>query len=346
MLEVILDILLFLCFCCYSDGPSTGFLLDFQPGVDVVCEEAFTRLVKVPDLVDVLDLVLELDGFGQFRAAPCSNQGAFLVRMDAFGGSLYRLFGHFFLHTGSTEGKQEFAVMAVRQDRMVEVTWRQNLTLDEPKVLLDVGVTRGGDEGRMSLGVDTGFVDPRVQGGDIDVMDLLSGGDMMVELDRIGTTPTESVAWIQGLGELKVGQKRADVRGGVFETGPFTFPHVDDIVPLFSKVLDLLLGGLVDILHGPIKVTYMGFVAVRITGRASMGETTLKFVYGPGVVAVDIHEANGRDANLPGIANMLNVLLLGTPGKPFDGYSGLVDGVAPTTDGFTGETVRDHTVHA
>ena len=87
--------------------------------------------------------------------------------------------------------------MTVRQDRMVQFTRRQDLTLDETKVLVDVGVTRGGDEGRVSLRVDTGFVDPWVQRGDIDVMDLLSGGDMMVQLDGIGTPSTERVAGIQ-----------------------------------------------------------------------------------------------------------------------------------------------------
>ena len=32
--------------------------------------------------------------------------------------------------------------MAVRQDGMVEVTWREDFAFDETKVLLDVGVTR------------------------------------------------------------------------------------------------------------------------------------------------------------------------------------------------------------
>ena len=77
-----------------------------------------------------------------------------------------------------------------------------------------------------------------------------------------------------------------------------------------------------------------------------MGEAPLKFVHGPGVVAVPIHEANGRDANFAGIASMLNGLFLATPGEPFQGDAGLVDGVAPTTDGFTGDAVRDHPVHA
>ena len=254
MLVIILDVCLFLFFCFYPGGPPTRFLLDFQPSVVVVCEQSFTGLVKMPDLIDVLDLVPELDGFRQFRAAPCASQDALLVGVDAFSCSFPGAFGHFVLHTLCTEGKGEFSLMAVRQYGMVEVTWRQDLALDQAKVLMDVRVTRVGDETRMSFGVDTGFVDPRVQGGDIDVMDLLSGGDMVVQLDSIGTTSTESVAWNEGFCEDQVSQKGTDVRGGVFETGPITFPDLDDIVPLLSKVLDPLLGGLVDILHGSIIV--------------------------------------------------------------------------------------------
>ena len=54
----------------------------------------------------------------------------------------------------------------------------------------DVGVTRLRDEARMSFGVHTGFVHPWVQGGVVDVMDLLTRGDTMVQFDGIGTTPT------------------------------------------------------------------------------------------------------------------------------------------------------------
>ena len=50
--------------------------------------------------------------------------------------------GHFFFHTSGTEWKQEFSLLAVRQDGMVQVTWRQDFALDETKVLTDVGVTR------------------------------------------------------------------------------------------------------------------------------------------------------------------------------------------------------------
>ena len=88
MLIVFSDISLFGFLSVYSVGPPTGFLLDFQPSVDVVFEESFTRLVKMPDLIDVLDFVPELDGFRQFRAAPCPSQGTLLVSVHTFRASL------------------------------------------------------------------------------------------------------------------------------------------------------------------------------------------------------------------------------------------------------------------
>ena len=34
------------------------------------------------------------------------------------------------------------------------------------------------------------------------------------------------------------------------------------------------------------------------------------------------------------------------PGQPFEGHLGLIDVVAPSAHGFTGQTVGDHAVHA
>ena len=63
MLEVILDVGLFLFLCFYPGGPPTGFLLDFQPSVDVVSEEAFSSFFEMPDLVDVLDFLSQVHRF-------------------------------------------------------------------------------------------------------------------------------------------------------------------------------------------------------------------------------------------------------------------------------------------
>ena len=144
--------------------------------------------------------------------------------------------------------------MTVGENRMVEMTWRQDLAFDQPKVGADVGVSRIEDETRMAFGVHTGLVHPGVQGGHIDVMYLLTGCHVMVQFDGIGTTPAESVTGIQGFCEVKGPQVRSDVQGSVFETGPITFPHFHDMVSELFKLLDPLLGGLVDILHGSIIV--------------------------------------------------------------------------------------------
>jgi len=201
--------------------------------------------------------------------------------------------------------------MAVRQHGMVQVTRREDSALDEAKEQADVGVTRLREEARMPFGVDTGFVDPRVQGGVVDVMDLLIGGHTMVQFDGIGTTSTEGVTRVERVDEGKVIHKRLDVRRGFFEAFPVASPHFHDVVPLVFKVLEFLLGLFVHILHGPITVAHMFFVPVGITAGTPMEETTLKFVHGLGVWAVAIHEELGTgDAILAGIAHMLNVLAM------------------------------------
>ena len=73
LLEIVVYISLFVLFGHVLLRPPTRFLFDFEPGVDVIFEQPLAGLVKMPDLVNVLDLVPELDGFGQFRAAPCSR---------------------------------------------------------------------------------------------------------------------------------------------------------------------------------------------------------------------------------------------------------------------------------
>ena len=63
MLEVVLDVRLFLLFCHVVLRPPTGFLLDFEPGVHVIGKEPLTGVGEMPDFVDVLDLVPQFDGF-------------------------------------------------------------------------------------------------------------------------------------------------------------------------------------------------------------------------------------------------------------------------------------------
>ena len=94
---------------------------------------------------------------------------------------------------------------------MVQFTGRQDFALDETKVLMDVRVTWGEDDFRMSFGVHRVLVDPWVQGGDIDVVNFLAGGDMMVEFDGIGTTSTESLPRVKWLDKVEFPDKGLDL---------------------------------------------------------------------------------------------------------------------------------------
>ena len=124
--------------------------------------------------------------------------------------------------------------MAVRQYGMVQFTRGEDLALDETKVEADVGVTRLGDEARMTFRVNARLVHPRLQGSDIDVMDLLTRGHAMVQFDGIGTTPAEGVTRVEGVVEVQVVDEGSDLWVGFFETFPFTPPYLDHSVPLFS----------------------------------------------------------------------------------------------------------------
>ena len=224
-------------------------------------------------------------------------------------GSVQKRFVHFFFHTTGTEGKEQFVAMTVRQHGMVQFTGRQDFALNETKVLVDVRVTRLRIDGRMSFGVGGGLVHPRVQGGDIDVVNFLAGGDMMVEFDGIGTTSTESLSRFKRIDKVEFPDEGVDLWVGVSEVVPFTSPDLNDVVPLVGKLLDFVLGDVIEVLHRQIIVAGMFFVAMGITGRASVGETALKFVDGVGVGAITIHMQVGPgDLILALISDMLDVL--------------------------------------
>ena len=90
---------------------------------------------------------------------------------------------------------------------------------------------------------------------------------------------------------------------------PFTSPHLNDVVPLVGKLLDFVLGDVIEVMHRQIIVAGMFFVAMGITGRASVGETALKFVDGVGAITIHMQVGPG-DLILALISDMLDVLRL------------------------------------
>jgi len=83
----------------------------------------------------------------------------------------------------------------------------------------------------MTFRVDACLVDPGVQGGVINVVDLLARCHVMVELDGIGASSAKDVTWVEGFHELQGVRVRVDVGRGLLEAGPLTFPHFNKVVP-------------------------------------------------------------------------------------------------------------------
>ena len=121
--------------------------------------------------------------------------------------------------------------MTVRQHGMVQFTRGEHSTLDDTKVNANFRVTRLRGESRMTFGVDARLVDPGIQGGVVDVVDLLTRCHAMVQLDGIGASTTEGVTWVERVHELQGIHVRLDVGRGLFEAGPLAFPHFNDVVP-------------------------------------------------------------------------------------------------------------------
>ena len=72
---VVLYVFCFLFWSGHVAGVPGRFLLDLDPGVDVVGKESRFSLFgwKVPDFVDAFDLVPLFDGFDEFWGAPGSS---------------------------------------------------------------------------------------------------------------------------------------------------------------------------------------------------------------------------------------------------------------------------------
>ena len=143
-------------------GPTTGFFLDLEPRVYIVLEQPLARFAKVPDLVDVLDLVAHGHSFLEVGCAPYTSQSPLVVRMRTPVGSLQGSFRHFVFHTARAQEKGQFLPLTVWQHRMVQLARWQHFTLDHTKIGRDVCVTRLGDELRMVFWVDGCFVHLRV----------------------------------------------------------------------------------------------------------------------------------------------------------------------------------------
>ena len=124
--------------------------------------------------------------------------------------------------------------MSEGQDGMIESRGRQDVDLGHAEVGVDVLIWRVGGDVGMSRGILLGLVDPRVERGHVDVLDLfvLALVDVVMESDGVGSSPEEGVSGMEWFDDFVGGEELFEVVVGLGVAVPVTFPHGDDRVPL------------------------------------------------------------------------------------------------------------------
>ena len=141
----------------------------------------------------------------------------------------------------------------------------------------------------MSNRVETVFVGPRVEGGEIGVVDLFIVLDHVMELDGVGASPEEGVApsepghEFEGLDELTHGLVL------LLEFGPLAFPHDDDAVAFSKEGILFENGGFVHVPHGLVVHLVPRLVPAGKTSGAPVPKAAVEFVDGVGVGIVPVH---------------------------------------------------------
>ena len=231
---------------------------------------------------------------------------------------------------------------------MVQSVGREDLAFHYAKVGGDVGGAGFVDDDGMPDRVHTVFVGPRVEGVEIEVVDLFPVLDLVIQLDGVRTSPEEGVARLEPGDEFEGVHESTYALVVLLELGPLAFPHDDDVVAFGEEGILFVDGGFVDIAHGLVAHLVARLVPVGKTFGTPVPKATIEFVDGLGGFIVPVHVIGFgalEDHVFPTVAGVTNVHV-GFPvlvRQPFQGRVGMGFGLGvPTTDGFRGQLAFGH----
>ena len=98
--------------------------------------------------------------------------------------------------------------------------------------------------------VQTVFVGPGVEGGEIEVMDLFPVYHHVIQLDGIGASTEERISRFEPGDEFEGVDELAHGIVLLLDLFPFTFPHDHNTVTSGKQSIFLASGGLVHVTHG------------------------------------------------------------------------------------------------
>jgi len=235
---------------------------------------------------------------------------------------------------------------------MVQSVGWKDLAFDESEVGADVCAVGFEDDDGMSDWIETVFVDPGVEGADVDVADDFPFLDHLIQFDGVGTSAEEGVTGFEPGHESERVDEVAHDLVLLFAPFPFAFPHDDETVALGDNGVFPGAGGLVDVTHGQVTHSVTRLVTVRKTLGTSVPETAVKFVDGVrgGIVAIHVDGLGTVvDHVFATIAYMSNVVVGSSieVRQPLEGGDGMGFALGvPTVDGFGGQTAFWHVLLA
>ena len=231
---------------------------------------------------------------------------------------------------------------------MVESVGREDLAFHYAKVRGDVSGAGFVDDDGMPDRVHTVFVGPRVEGREIEVVDLFPVLDHVIQFDGVGASPKESVARLKPGHEFKGVHESTHALILLFELVPLAFPHDDDVVPFGEEGILFEEGGLVGVAHGLVAHLVTRLVAVGKTFRTPVPKAAVEFVHSLGGFIVPVHVVGFgalEDHVFSAVAGVTNVHV-GFPvliRQPFQGWEGMGFALGvPTTDGFRSQLAFGH----
>ena len=116
----------------------------------------------------------------------------------------------------------------------------------------------------MSYRVLLRFVDPWVQGRDVDVLDLFADSSLgyVMQFDSIRASAEESVSGLERFDEFQGVEELTEIWVGFHVLIPVALPHDFDVTATLSQGLLFRERGFVDFLEGAVSVTDGKSVAV------------------------------------------------------------------------------------
>ena len=141
----------------------------------------------------------------------------------------------------------------------------------------------------MSYRVEAILVRPRIEGGEVVVVDLFPLLDHVVQFDGVGASSEKGISGLEPGHEFKGIDQGTDRFVVSLQLFPFALPHDDDTVPQGEQSIFFASGGFVDVAHALIVHLVSFGITVRVTLGASVPKAAVEFVDDTGVFVVAVH---------------------------------------------------------